>query len=64
MERLGFSIVVYFASIIGIDEEYYEAARLDGASKWHHLRFTTVPLIAPAIIMLTLLSIGQSGIKS
>lgn len=56
---LGFTIVIYFASIIGIDEEYYEAARLDGASKWQQIRFITVPLITPAIIMLTLLAIGR-----
>jgi len=56
---IGFSVVVYFASIIGIDEEYYEAARLDGASKWQQIRSITIPLIAPVIIMLTLLSIGR-----
>ncbi|WP_082360636.1 ABC transporter permease [Bacillus sp. FJAT-28004] len=56
---LGFSIVIYFASIIGIDEEYYEAARLDGASKWQQIRSITIPLLSPVIIMLTLLSIGR-----
>nr|WP_219838880.1 ABC transporter permease subunit [Paenibacillus sp. R14(2021)] len=56
---LGFSVVVYFASIIGIDEEYYEAARMDGAGKWRQIRSITVPLLMPVIIMLTLLSIGR-----
>ncbi|GGH35167.1 sugar ABC transporter permease [Paenibacillus segetis] len=56
---LGFNVVVYFAAIIGIDEEYYEAARLDGASKWQQIRGITLPLIAPMIIMLTLLSVGK-----
>ncbi|XID94529.1 ABC transporter permease [Paenibacillaceae bacterium WGS1546] len=56
---LGFSVVIYFAAIIGIDEEYYEAARLDGASKWQQIRSITIPLISPVIIMLTLLSIGR-----
>lgn len=56
---LGFYVVIYFASIIGIDEEYYEAARLDGAGKWDQIRFITVPLITPAITMLTLLAIGR-----
>jgi len=56
---LGFSVVVYFAAIIGIDEEYYEAARLDGATKWQQIRSITLPLISPVIIMLTLLAVGR-----
>jgi len=56
---IGFSVVVYFAAIIGIDEEYYEAARLDGATKWQQIRSITLPLISPVIIMLTLLAVGR-----
>jgi putative aldouronate transport system permease protein len=56
---LGFSVVIYFAAIIGIDEEYYEAARLDGATKWQQIRSITLPLISPVIIMLTLLAVGR-----
>jgi putative aldouronate transport system permease protein len=52
-------VVVYFAAIIGIDEEYYEAARLDGATKWQQIRSITLPLISPVIIMLTLLAVGR-----
>ncbi|MDR6721640.1 MULTISPECIES: ABC transporter permease [Paenibacillus] len=56
---IGFSCVVYLAAIIGIDKEYYEAAKLDGASKWQQIRKITVPLITPIIVMMTLLSIGR-----
>ncbi|OKP80757.1 sugar ABC transporter permease [Paenibacillus helianthi] len=56
---IGFSCVVYLAAIIGIDKDYYEAAMLDGASKWQQIRKITVPLITPIIIMMTLLSIGR-----
>lgn len=55
----GFLCVVYLAAIIGIDQEYYEAATLDGASKWQQIRSITLPLIAPVIIMMTLLAIGR-----
>ena len=55
----GFLCVVYLAAIIGIDQEYYEAATLDGASKWQQIRFITIPLITPVIIMMTLLAIGR-----
>lgn len=58
-KSIGFSVVVYFASIIGIDEEYYEAAKLDGASRWQQIRAITIPLIMPVIIMLTLLAVGR-----
>lgn len=55
----GYSCVIYLAAIISIDAEYYEAARLDGASKWQQIRTITVPLITPVVIMLTLLNIGR-----
>ena len=56
---VGFLCVIYLASIIGIDQEYYEAATLDGASKWHQIRYITIPLIMPVIVMMTLLAIGR-----
>lgn len=55
----GYSCIVFLAAIIGIDPEYYEAARLDGASKWKQIRKITIPMITPVIIMLTLLGIGR-----
>lgn len=58
-KNIGFSCVIYLASIIGIDQEYYEAATLDGASKWQQIRAITIPSIMPVIVMLTLISIGR-----
>ncbi len=58
-KSVGFSCIIYLASIISIDTEYYEAATLDGASKWQQIRAITVPLITPVIVMLTLLGIGR-----
>ncbi len=55
----GLTSVIYFAAIIGIDRELYEAASLDGASKWQQVRTITIPLIAPVIATLTLLAIGR-----
>jgi putative aldouronate transport system permease protein len=55
----GYSCIIYLAAIIGIDPEYYEAATLDGASKWQQIRKITLPLITPVITMLTLLAIGR-----
>lgn len=55
----GYACIIYLAAIIGIDPEYYEAAKLDGASKWQQIRQITLPLISPVITMLTLLQIGR-----
>lgn len=56
---MGYYMVVYMAAIIGIDEEYYEAAMIDGASKWHQMKSITLPLIAPVITIMTLLQVGR-----
>jgi len=58
-KNIGFSCVIYLAAIVGIDQEYYEAAKLDGANKWYQVRYITIPSIVPMIIMLTLISIGR-----
>ncbi len=58
-KSVGYSSIVYFAALLGIDEEYYEAARLDGASRWQQIRRITIPILTPVIIMLTLLNVGR-----
>ena len=59
LENIGYYAVIYLAAVVGIDEEYYEAAVLDGASKWHQIRFITVPFLVPLIVIMTLLQIGR-----
>lgn len=56
---IGFLTIIFFAAIIGIDKEYYEAATLDGASRWQQVTSITIPLIMPVIVMMTLLAIGR-----
>lgn len=58
-KTVGYTCIVYLASIIGIDPEYYEAAALDGASKVQQIRHITLPLITPVITLMVLLSIGR-----
>ncbi|PWW39643.1 MULTISPECIES: ABC transporter permease [Paenibacillus] len=58
-KNIGYYAVIYLAAVVGIDEEYYEAAVLDGASKWHQIRFITVPFLVPLIVIMTLLQIGR-----
>lgn len=55
----GSNSVIYYASIMGISDEYYEAARIDGATRLQCARYITLPLLSPVIIMLTILAIGN-----
>lgn len=55
---VGYNSVVYLASLTGIDKSYYEAAVIDGATKWKQIRYITIPLLKPLMIILTILAIG------
>ena len=58
-KELGFSTIVYLAAIAGIDPQLYEAARMDGASRWKVMWHITLPGIASIIVLMALLSIGN-----
>ena len=55
----GFQSIVYFATIIGFDKAYYEAAVVDGASTWQQITRITLPLLKPTVIILTVMAIGR-----
>ena len=56
---VGVGSIIYLATMIGINPEFYEAARIDGANKLEQIRYITLPLLVPVITILTLLSIGR-----
>lgn len=58
-KSIGFGMLLYLSSLLGIDKSYYEAAMLDGATKWQQIRLITIPLLKPTIIMLVILNMGQ-----
>lgn len=58
-KTFGYNSIVYYASIVGIDKTYYEAAVVDGAGVWKQITRITLPMLKPVIITLTLLSIGK-----
>jgi putative aldouronate transport system permease protein len=58
-KAVGYNSVVYLAAIMGIDKSLYEAAMIDGASKFQQIRNITLPLLNPIIIIMTLLAIGK-----
>lgn len=55
---LGYGTVVYLAAIMGFSDEYYEAAKIDGANIFQRIRSITIPLLVPTFILLILLSLG------
>jgi multiple sugar transport system permease protein len=55
--RLGFDTIIFLAALQAIPAEYYEAASIDGASRWQALRRLTLPLLNPQIVMVTILEL-------
>jgi putative aldouronate transport system permease protein len=58
-KNIGYYVVLYMAGILGFDQEYFEAAVLDGASKWQQIKHITIPLLTPLMVILTILQIGR-----
>ncbi|MEG2021813.1 MAG: ABC transporter permease subunit [Oscillospiraceae bacterium] len=58
-KTVGYSCIIYLSTIMGIDRSIYESARIDGASKWQQIKYLTIPLLKPTIIMLTLMAVGR-----
>ena len=58
-KTLGYSCILYYATICGIDRSLYEAAVVDGASRWQQIRNVTLPSLKSTIIILTLMSLGN-----
>ncbi len=56
---VGYSSIIYYATIMGIDNELYEAAAIDGAKKMAQVRYITIPLLKTTAVTLTLLAIGR-----
>jgi putative aldouronate transport system permease protein len=55
----GSGCIIYLAALTSIDTQLYEAAAIDGASRWQRMRFISLPALTPVIILLVLLDIGR-----
>jgi putative aldouronate transport system permease protein len=58
-KNMGYYSVLYVAAIAGINSDFFEASQLDGATKWQQIKYITLPLIRPTIIVLSLLWVGK-----
>ena len=56
---MGYSTVMYISSLTSISNDYYEAALIDGATKWQQIKSITLPCLKPMMIVLTILAIGR-----
>lgn len=58
-KNFGYNAIVYLAALMGIDATLYEAAAIDGASRWKQIIHVTLPALVPIIVLMTTLSLGN-----
>jgi putative aldouronate transport system permease protein len=58
-QNVGWSSIIYLATLAGIDPELYEAARIDGAGRWRQILAITIPSLLPTITILLILQMGS-----
>lgn len=54
----GYGSILYMSVLSGIDQEQYEAAQIDGATKWQQIKYITLPSLIPMVTIMLLLSVG------
>ena len=55
----GNNSIIYLATLSGFDQELYEAAAIDGATKWQQIQHITLPQLVPTIVLLQILAVGR-----
>ena len=58
-QNAGWSAIIYIAALAGISPDLYEAAQVDGASKWQRIRHIDIPGILPTVVMMLILEMGK-----
>ena len=58
-QGVGYGSIIYLAALSGVDQELYEAAKIDGANRWQQTIHVTIPGIAPTVIIMLILQIGS-----
>lgn len=58
-KNIGYMMIIHYSSIVGISKDYYEAAYIDGATKWQSIIHITLPLIKTTVITLLILNLGR-----
>lgn len=58
-KEVGWSSIIYFAAIAGLDQECFEAARVDGANRMQQIWYVTIPGLMPTIVLMLILRVGS-----
>ncbi|WP_090574369.1 sugar ABC transporter permease [Paenibacillus sp. OV219] len=58
-KEFGFSAIIFLATLVGINPSLYEAAEIDGATRWQQVKSITIPLMLPIVIVVATLSLGR-----
>ena len=58
-KNVGWSSILYLATISGIDQALYEAATVDGATRWQCTRYITIPSLVSTIVIMLILNVGS-----
>ncbi|NLX82206.1 MAG: sugar ABC transporter permease [Clostridiales bacterium] len=57
-KHIGYSSIIYLGTITGISDEFFEAAVIDGASKWQQIVHITLPFLKPMVVVLAIIRVG------
>ena len=57
---MGYGAIIYLAALTNIDPSIYEAAKMDGATKWQQIKSITLPSLLPTIVLMFILAIGRA----
>ncbi|MDR1263637.1 MAG: ABC transporter permease subunit [Oscillospiraceae bacterium] len=58
-QEMGWSSIIFLAALTNVDVELYEAAYIDGATRWQRIKFITFPSILPTVTILLILNVGK-----
>ena len=58
-KHVGMDCIIYYATMMSIDSELYEAAALDGANKWKQIVHVTIPGLIPIIVIIAIMQVGR-----
>jgi putative aldouronate transport system permease protein len=58
-QNIGWSSIIYLATLAGVDTDLYEAARIDGAGRWKQVLYITIPSLMPTVTILLILQMGS-----
>lgn len=58
-QHCGWNAIIYLAALSSVDPQLYDAAKIDGANRWHLLKYIDIPVIVPSMMVLLILSMGN-----